>query len=119
MAANAPVLRSRISAISSSNACRFTSLSRPNNRNRRKSLSAVSRNQESFRPEQLLPGGEFRFELFNKFHFDWNVDVAFVVSVAQKLAYSRTSDLAIIPSKFVHVHADELAGEPRVHVACV
>ena len=58
-------------------------------------------NQESFRPEAAFTGGEFRLELFNKFHFDWNVDVAFFVSVAQKFADSRTSDLAIIASKFV------------------
>ena len=65
-----------------------------------------------------FPGCSF-LSLFDEFHFDWNVEVAFVVSVAKKFADSRTSDLAIIASKFVYVHSDEFAGELRVHVACI
>ena len=37
----------------------------------------------------------------------------------QKLANRCAPDLAVIPSKFIHVHADKFAGELRVHVACV
>src|SRR5207249_2872851 len=39
--------------------------------------------------------------------------------VSQKFADGRASDLVIVTSKFVHVHADELAGELRVQVACI
>src|SRR5262245_13706000 len=77
----------------------------------------LSVDTREFETQTAFTGGEFRLELFNKFHFDWNVDVAFVVSIAQKFAYSRTSDLTIIPSKFVHIHSDEFAGELSVHVA--
>jgi hypothetical protein len=35
------------------------------------------------------------------------------------LRIAARPDLAIIAGKFIHVHADELAGELRVHVACV
>ena len=59
------------------------------------------------------------FELVHEFHLDWKVDVAPVASVSQKLANRCASSLAIIAGKFIHVHADEFAGELRVHVACV
>src|SRR6476469_1580994 len=55
----------------------------------------------------------------NEFHFDWNVEVALVASVSQKLADRCASSLPIIAGEFIHVHADEFAGELRVHVACV
>src|SRR5437773_11116011 len=55
----------------------------------------------------------------NKFRFDWSVDVAFVACLAQEFADRSASSFAVIASKFVHIHADKLAGEVRVHVARV
>src|SRR5439155_21835509 len=42
----------------------------------------------------------------NEFHFDWNIDVAFIVRVSQKFADCVASTVTIIASKFIHVHAD-------------
>jgi hypothetical protein len=56
---------------------------------------------------------------FDEFHFNRNADVAFVVCVSQKFADGRASDLTIIASEFIHVHADEFAGELPVHVVRV
>jgi len=50
---NAPVLRSRISAMSSSNVSRFAATSRPNRRNRRRSLRAVSRSCSAARLSKM------------------------------------------------------------------
>jgi hypothetical protein len=58
-------------------------------------------------------------ESFDKFHFDWNVDVAFIVRGSQKFTDSRASGLTIIASEFIHVHADEFTGEIRTHIARV
>src|SRR4030095_10774218 len=59
------------------------------------------------------------FESFDKFQFNRNADVAFVVRFSQKSADGRASDLTIIASEFINVHADEFAGELPIHVACV
>src|SRR6476646_8696967 len=56
---------------------------------------------------------------FNEFHFDWNVEIALVASVSQKLADRCASSLAVVAGKFIHVHSDKLTGQLRVHVACV
>ena len=55
----------------------------------------------------------------DEFNIDRDVDISFLVRVSEKSLNRCASDLAIIASKFVHVHADELAGELRVHVPCV
>src|SRR5438874_6358964 len=52
----------------------------------------------------------------DEFNIDRDVNVSFLVRVSEKSLNRCASDLAIIASKFVHVHADELAGELRVHV---
>src|SRR2546422_10385392 len=58
-------------------------------------------------------------ESFDKFPFDWNVDVAFITRGSQKFADSRASSLTVIASKFIHIHADEFTSEFRVHIARV
>src|SRR6266487_3800204 len=58
-----------------------------------------------------------RLESLDEFQFDWNIDVAFVVRLRQKFADSGASNFTIVASKFVHVHADEFAGEFCVHAA--
>src|SRR5262245_12691322 len=60
-----------------------------------------------------------RFELLNEFQFNRRRETSLLVCVTQKFSNSCASDVAIIASKFVHVHADELAGELRVHVTRV
>ena len=37
--------------------------------------------------------------------------------VTQEFVDSGASSLAVIAGKFVHIHADEFAGEVRVHIA--
>ena len=59
------------------------------------------------------------YHSFGKFYLDWNVDVAVIMCVGQKFADSRASSLTIISSKLIHVHADELTGKFRVHIARV
>src|SRR5206468_7929855 len=49
--------------------------------------------------------------------FDWDVDITFVVRLRQKLSDSVATNLAIIASKFVHIHTDEFSSQLRVHVA--
>src|SRR5262249_30669956 len=58
-------------------------------------------------------------ESFDKFYFNWDVDVSFIVCVGQKFADSSPSGLTIIASKFIYVHADKLVGELCTHVARV
>src|SRR5438094_10133755 len=55
----------------------------------------------------------------NEFHFDWNIDVAFIVRVSQKFADCVASSVTIIASKFIHVHANKFIGELTADVARV
>src|SRR4051812_48450176 len=87
-------------------------------------------NKSSSEADEVVRGEQFEmlehqwsrvpaFELFHEFHFGSKVDVPLVATISQKAVDRCASSVTVIPGKFIHVHADELAGELRVHVACV
>src|SRR4030095_10923638 len=85
---------------------------------------------ERVRPgDEVRPGGHAAREeekerrsvgsarLFRKLQFVCRRDKAALTAAAQKFPDCRSTDLAVIARKVVHIHADELAGERRVHIA--
>src|SRR5205823_14008165 len=60
-----------------------------------------------------------RGESLGKFHDRLCVDIAVLVCALQKFPDRVAASLAIIAGKIVHIHADEFAGQARIHVARV